>query len=483
MAGTFQYSYNPMRAMIVILFLAAVPSASSSSFFDDQDPETNPALVAVNIISEIRGVQNAVEINGRLVPNYSPTIVQAFSFPGIALDNDHVMAFFGYDRWIDVKSSDLRIEISTREGQKQKGELIGVDRRNGVAVARLLDGKLRKTPVCSQCDIKDGTTIMAPVMEGSNLSQYRKAQILSVGAWPGIPKQSGWMMAMNQAFPSINLPILTTDHRVLGLIASQDPMGRQTLVYPISELLSSAREILKKKRDIPAGWLGVLLEDSHPLTNFGIRIRGVDPDSPAQKAGLLSGDLVVKYRGQQIRDYRQFVYLVEGTPIGAKAKLEIIRQGNPMTVQASIEASKPPQNQILLSFNFPGIIGPPAPGGFSGRSFSDLGVSSLDFSGSQSSRTPIGIQAELLTPPLADAINMPGQTGLLVINVAKQRPADLAGVRPGDVITSIDGKSIRDPLGFASYLMTRDWSVPLVLNILRKGTELTIRVQIPDEDN
>jgi hypothetical protein len=297
MAGTFQLqSSHPMRILICLILLGAVPSAPGYSLFDDRNPESDPDLVSVDFISVIQGVRDAVEINGRLVTNYSPTIEEKFSSTGIVIDQDHVMAFLGNDRWIDIKSHNPRIEITTSEGQQWKGELIGVDQRNGVAVVRLLNGKLKKTPVCPQCDVKDGATIMAPVMGGSNLSQYRKAQILSIGTWPGLPKQSGWMIAMTHDLPGVNLPIFTPDHRVLGLTASHDPRRKQTLVYPISELLTSARQILKSKGDIRAGWLGVLLDDMHPSKDPGILIRGVEPDSPAQRAGLRSGDLLVKYR-------------------------------------------------------------------------------------------------------------------------------------------------------------------------------------------
>jgi serine protease Do len=468
MAGTFQLqSSHPMRILICLILLGAVPSAPGYSLFDDRNPESDPDLVSVDFISVIQGLRDAVEINGRLVTNYSPTIEEKFSSTGIVIDQDHVMAFLGNDRWIDIKSHNPRIEITTSEGQKWKGALIGVDQRNGVAVIRLLNGKLKKTPICPQCDVKDGTTIMAPVMEGVNLSRYRKAQVLSIGTWPGIPKQSGWMIAMTHALPDVNLPIFTPDHRVLGLIASQDPRRKQTLVYPISGLLSSARQIIKSKGDIRAGWLGVFGEDLPASADSGILVRDMEPDSPAEKAGLLPGDRLVKYRGQQIQDFRQYVYLVEGTPIGSKAKLEIIRKGNPMTLEALIEARKPQQNQIRLSFTFPGAFGPPVPETLSEQ---------------QSSQTLIGLQTELLTPPLADAMHIPGQTGLLVLDVVKQKPADLAGVRAGDVITSINGRPIDDPFRFASYLMTRNWSVPLVLRILRKGTEITIPIQVPDGD-
>ena len=96
------------------------------------------------------------------------------------------------------------------------------------------------------------------------------------------------------------------------------------------------------------------------------------------------------------------------------------------------------------------------------------------------SRTLIGLETILLNPFFADAIRMPGQTGLLVADVVKGMPADQAGVQVGDVITSIDGRPILDPLSFASHLMTRNWSTPLILKVLRKETEHTISVLVPE---
>jgi S1-C subfamily serine protease len=468
MAGTLQvYPINFIRILACCLLLASSQPVLGHGFQNIGDQATKPTLVLVNIISETHGAPDTIEINGKPVTDYSPTIVQTFPSTGIVLDHTHVMAFLGY-RWIYIQNRDPRIEISTDEGEKWEGKLIGIDQRNGVAVIQLLSGKLKETPVCPKCEIKDGITVMAPVIEGADLSQYRKAQILSVGAWPGIAEQSGWMMAMNHAFPDIGLPILTTDGRVLGFVASQDPMGNQTLVYPISQLLSSAQRILKTKADIRTGWLGIFPVESRIAKGPGVVIRDVEPDSPAARAGLTAGDLLIKYRGQQIRDTRQFVYLVEGTPIGSKAKLELIRQGNPVTVFASIEARKPQQNQIRLSFSFPGPFGPPAA----------AMIPELEF---RRSRMLIGLDTMLLTPSLAEALQMPGQTGLLVADVVKQKPADRAGVLVGDIITSIDDRPIVDPFSFASYLMTRDWSAPLILRILRKGTERTITIQVPDQ--
>jgi S1-C subfamily serine protease len=468
MAGSLRlYSTNFTPVLACCLLLASTPLALGYGFQNVEKQGTKSTLVHVNIISETRGASDAIEINGKVFPDYSPTIIETFPSTGIVLDHNHVMTFLGY-RWIEIQNRNPRIEITTDDGQTWEGKLIGIDQRNGVAVIQLLEGKLNETPVCRECEVKDGTTVMAPVVEGSNLSQYREAQILSVGTRPGIPEQSGWMMAMNHALPDIGLPILSADRRVLGFVASRDSLGTQTLVYPISQLLASAEKILKIKGDIRAGWLGVYPVDVDAAVDSGVSIRDVEPDSPAARAGLLAGDLLIKYKGQQIRDTRQFVYLVEGTSIGSRAKIDIIRQGKPMTVYALIGPRKPHQNQIRLSFSFPGTYGPTA----------EI-TREPEF---RKSQTLIGLETILLTPPLADALQMPGQTGLLVADVVKHKPADQAGVLVGDVITSIDGRSIGDPLSFASYLLTRNWSVPLVLRILRKGAQRTITVQVPDQN-
>jgi S1-C subfamily serine protease len=64
--------------------------------------------------------------------------------------------------------------------------------------------------------------------------------------------------------------------------------------------------------------------------------------------------------------------------------------------------------------------------------------------------------------------------------VAPKLPADLAGVMIGDIIVSIDGQPILDPLGFTSFFLTHAWGSQSILKVIRKGTEHTLIVQLGD---
>jgi serine protease Do len=458
-----------VQILIYCLLLAGAPVAAAAQFpfFEAgsqkaQNQAPLHSLVRVNIVNKFRGPKDTVEINGKRFTDYSPVIIQSLSATGVVLDpKGNVLTFLGY-RWLDIQDSDPDIEVSGA-GQKWKGKLVGIDQRNGVAVIRLAGGKLRKTPTCTECEVKDGAIVMAPVSPG--LSRLRRAQVVSIGMRPASPEPRGWIITLDSPFADVGQPILTADHRVLGFIASQDPMGRSNTVYPISQLLASAEKILKRGGDVFAGWLGLYVVDSNPVIGPGVLVQRVEPDSPAQRAGFSPGDFLLKFNGEQLADCYHYIQLVEESEIGSKAKIDIVRRGNPLTVNAQIEARKIQRNGGRLSANLPdafavplaGIIPAPAP---------------------RNQRLLIGVDTILIDPQLAEALEIPAQNGLLVLDVQRKSPADLAGVLVGDVIVSIDGQLITDGLEFVAFLQSHNWSAQAILQINRKGTDLAIPVQI-----
>jgi serine protease Do len=472
MAGKFKIrSPHLVRILTCCTFLAIAPSLIARNLFffpmelafkKPQAQGSESGLVRVSIVSRFRGAKTTVEIDGKLLTDYSPVIIQSFSATGIVFDQKgNIMTLLAGYRWLDIQNHDPQVEVS-KDGQKWKGKLVGIDQKTGVTVIRLTDGKLKKTPTCGECQVKDGSIVMAPVSSG--LPQFRRAQVVSIAMEQESPEPGEWTLTVDRPFPDIGQPILTPDHRVLGFIASQDPMGIRNTIYPISQLVASAERILKTGGDLHAGWLGLFIVDSNPAFGPGLLVQSVELDSPAQNAGFVPGDFLVKYNGEPVRDTSHYIQLVEGSSIGSKANIEIIRRGTPVTLSASI-GQRRPQPQGGLASNLPVAFAFPVPGMFSEPA-------------PRNQHLLIGVDTILLDAELADSLQIAVRNGVLVMGVQKGSPADLAGVLVGDVIMAIDNRPITNAPDFVAFMATHNWGTQALLKLNRKGTELIVRVQL-----
>ncbi len=456
---------------IGMLLATVIPGARAQ----EKDPkadriEAEITLVRVNITTETRGEGETVVINDRRIPNYHPKIIEIFPSTGLVIDDKgHVLTFLGY-RWVDIQARDRRIEIQTNVGRKLPGKMVGIDQSNGVAVIKAQEDGLAKTPLCLRCEIRDGDTVVIPILENQGPSQFTSAKIISVGTLNESP-DGGWEVTVNRRLPGIGEPLLDAEHRALGFVTSQDPspqdpMGMQTVLFPMTQLLTSAEKIIRTGGDIRTGWLGVYLDYSPQKPSSGVRINSVLENSPAQKAGLAAEDILVKWNGTVIRDAMQFIRLVQDTQAGTKVDLEVMRRGKPANLTAMIENRKPEESQGTIIFKFPEEISLP-----SSRVEGEITYRKLPGPQTRGDRPRIGIDIVALTPQLAGYLQMPGQLGLLVSAVEAKMPAALAGVQVGDVILSVDGQRVLDPRAFSSYIQSRYWGNTISLKLLRKGTE------------
>jgi len=84
----------------------------------------------------------------------------------------------------------------------------------------------------------------------------------------------------------------------------------------------------------------------------GVEITGVEEESPAEKAGMKKGDVVLDYQGQRVEGTEQFIRLVRETPSGREVKMTVFRNGTPQAVTAVIGSRK---TRLLQrqSYSFP----------------------------------------------------------------------------------------------------------------------------------
>ena len=232
-------------------------------------------------------------------------------------------------------------------------------------------------------------------------------------------------------------------------------------------------------------WIGVSVRDvvADDVSKMklqgpaGVVVEEVTGESPAETAGLKAGDVIVEFDGERVRSTRQFTRLVQETPSGRKVQASVVREGQ--RVPLSIEPQAFGKGQYFdgefppFAKNWfmppvppappapaapPAAPAPPVPPAF--RGFFDFD----DFDeliGRGSGR--LGVSVSDLQPQLADYFGV--KDGVLVTSVTSDSPASKAGLKAGDVITTLNGSSVSSP----SDLRTR-------ASRLRDGEEFSIGV-------
>jgi serine protease Do len=177
----------------------------------------------------------------------------------------------------------------------------------------------------------------------------------------------------------------------------------------------------------------------------GVRIDDVDRDSPAEKAGLREGDIITEFDGERVRSARQFTRLVQETPDGRSVKIGILRGGQKQMVEATPEASTFSWNfdfdrdKIRREFE----SGMRELDGLREFRAGPRGFAFGEMFGAGVPRGRLGVTVEPLTEQLQEYFGAK-EGGVLVSSVTAGSAAEKAGLKAGDVITTINGDRVAD---------------------------------------
>jgi len=208
----------------------------------------------------------------------------------------------------------------------------------------------------------------------------------------------------------------------------------------------------------------------------GAEITRVESDSPAAKAGLKAGDVVLEYNGQRIEGAQQFARMVRETPEGRQVRLLISRDGSTQTVSAVIGARKTvygmsKEDQERLNEQMKKLQQLQ-------QQLGDIKIRIPDvpqvFMGIRS--TGLGIEAESLNPQLAEFFGV--KEGVLVRMVLKDTPAQKAGLKAGDIITKVDDTSVNQPQDITRKLRSLGEKKTFSLTLVRDRKELTLPISV-----
>jgi serine protease Do len=224
-----------------------------------------------------------------------------------------------------------------------------------------------------------------------------------------------------------------------------------------SSLAKPVIEQLKEHGKVERGWLGVQIQEVTPeiAKSLGLPkaegalVADVTKDSPAAKAGLKQGDVILAFDGHDIAKVRDLPLVVAETPVGEKAKVEVLRGGDKKTIDIAIGPM--PENPQQVAQN-------------------DQGGDEQESGGSA---TAMGVKLAPLNEQLRRQAHVPKSVkGVVVTAVADDSPLAALGIQPGDVIQSINQQKVTTPKQAESKLKeaesAKNKNVLLLIN--RHGT-------------
>lgn len=237
--------------------------------------------------------------------------------------------------------------------------------------------------------------------------------------------------------------------------------------------------------DDNSGWLGIEISEVSAdkakelklSETHGVVVGSVETDSPAAKAGLKENDVILSYEGQNVEGTIQFRRLVRETPPGRSIPLTVSRDGSVQTL--TIEVGE--RNSV---FGFGDKDSAPHVYKFKIPNVQEFKMPDFDFNPvvtpeSMDFHTPLlGIGAEDLSGQLGDYFGAPSGEGILVREVRSGTPAEKAGLKAGDVITKVDGQTVKSTRDLRTQLRQKIDQKTVTLSVLRKGSEISVPVAI-----
>ena len=342
--------------------------------------------------------------------------------------------------------ADLR--IITRDGKRILGRYIGLDGLTGLSLITLTNGSLPVTLALKEGTITVGQTlrVIGPQPAPGSESGARTPMYIRIGETEAIVvnvirSPSGGLARVrvkSAKFSPANIGgiAINENNETLGIVDGVE--GNEATIVPMSLVRMAAKRVTARQASVPRPWLGIRgepvgalslerilhigwqLDRARALTEKrqGILLTQVAPGSPAALAKLKPGDVILSVNNGYVRNAADFSSLLDEAGPESPVLFRVARPEK--------EASE--AMEITLS---------ESPDPFFGRRMFEKYVTKAFVPGSLLAE---GVETVALKPRAASRFGSTG--GLLVVSVRPATDAFKAGLRPGDVIESIDGRPV-----------------------------------------
>ena len=439
-------------------------------------------------VSAVNGDKDLKDITNKVYPSVVKVEARngwAKVATGVVIDKDgHIVTT------ALITPRDEELYVITSEGERIEAEFIGMDAMTHLAVVK---AKMKKT---------------APINMG-------ETENLDTGSWIGVvgisPEEKpmitqGIVSSIASDTLRLNVwvvpgasgaPVVDENGRMVGLIrgayadsvvmmegqivAGKDyffsraeaPSSGMAQAIPIHIVKKVSSEI-KEKGKVERGWLGVTIVEAE---GGGVEIMSIDPESPAEKAELEEGDIILEFDGRKISGGKMLVDEIRMHQPEDKVKLKIMRDDKTMDV--TVELGEYSRNVIIREFEtrFPRLF-PRGEERLEERYVFPREVTPESFF---PSRKFIGVYLDELNEELAKYFGAEEGTGLLITKLTEDGPAEKAGMRVGDVIVKADGKNVGSLQDLTRQIQKKDKGEEIEIEYIRDKKMNAVKVKVDEE--
>ncbi len=347
------------------------------------------------------------------------------------------------------------IMVRLSDGRRFAARVIGRDRKTDLALLKIGATNL---PVLALGD-SDALQVGEPVMAIGNPFGLEgtvtigivsaKERVIGQGPYDDFIQTDASINPGNSGGPLVNSAgqVVGVNTAILSRTGGSVGIG---FAIPINQVKAILPELEAKGR-VTRGWLGVLVQPVTPDLAKAFRLpeaRGalvaqVLRDSPAARAGLQAGDVIVGFDGRALEKDGELPRFVAATPVGREVPLQVIRDRRSLTLTVRVAELPEPQE-----------------------------VAAAD-----PDRVRLGVAVQILTPELAQQLGVPDRGGVVVVAVKDGSPAAEAGIEPGDIIAEANRQPVQTVADLRRALEAQDAGEPLLLQLHRKGSSLFVALR------
>jgi serine protease Do len=334
---------------------------------------------------------------------------------GYVVTNNHV---------ID-KASD--VEVILQNGDKYEAKIVGKDPKTDLAVLKFEpDQEIQEVHFGDSDNLRIGDWVIAignPFGLGYTVTAgivSAKGRSLGLGAYDDFIQTDASLNPGSSGGPLFNLK-----GEVVGVNTAIVARGQGIgFAIPI-DMAEFVIEQLKSGGKVVRGWLGVYVQKVTPeiASSFGLNedegalVSDLAPDSPAEKAGIIRGDVIVEYDGQKVNDVSDLTNMAAVTPPGTEVIVKVIQDGKTKNMKVKLEKFPDQEAQVKDEV-----------------------------------RKSLGLTVRQLTPKIVKRFNIDHDDGVIIADVDQGSVAGDAGLKPGDIILEINKKPINTLANYSAVL-------------------------------